>query len=112
MKTSRIPLDDPFLAGIDRMNNEEQFICNAQTPNTANILLIDGLKQFKTKYTEHLNTIKSNRKDLTLSNIYNLIKSVQEISMVEIQLNAITGYQQLMVDNNQRAVHVKETDKK
>jgi hypothetical protein len=105
--------DDPFLTGIERMINEEQFICNTQkTSNEANALLIDGLKQFKTKYQEYLNTIKSDKNNLTLSNIYDLIESVNRIPMVKIQLNAIREYQQRLVDNNQRAVRAGETAKK
>jgi histone H3/H4 len=56
-----------------------------------------------------MNTIKSTREDLTLSNIYELIKSVNAIPMVRIQVDAIKKYQQLLVENNQRVVHEDET---
>jgi hypothetical protein len=112
MNISQTLPDDPFLTGIDRMIEEEQFICHTQTSNNANGLLIDGLKQFKTKYQEHLNTIKLDKNNPILSNIYDLIESMNRIHMVKIQLNAIREYQQHLVDNNQRAVRVNETDKK
>jgi hypothetical protein len=81
--------EDPFLHGLDRMINEEQFICDRQTSTDSNEILIEKLKKLRTKYAEHLNTMKSDNEDLTLSNIYHLIKSVDKIPMVKIQLDAI-----------------------
>jgi hypothetical protein len=71
------------------MINEEQFICDRQTSTDSNEILIEKLKKLRTKYAEHLNTMKSDNEDLTLSNIYHLIKSVDKIPMVKIQLDAI-----------------------
>ncbi len=105
VNNSSIPKHVPFLTGADRMISEEQFICERQPSSDANKTLINGLKQFKTKYEEHLNTVKSDREKLTLSNTYDLIKSINKIPMVKIQLDAISQYHQRLVENNQRVVH-------
>jgi hypothetical protein len=106
MNNSSSIQEDPFLNGLDRMVNEEQLICDRQTSTDLNKVLFERLKQLRTKYAEHLNTMKSDNEDLTLSNIYHLIKSADKIPMVKIQLDAIRDYHELLVENNQRVVRL------
>ena len=98
--------NDPFLTDAERMMNEEQFICETQTSSELNKMLIDGLKQFKVKYEEHLNDMKSNREQLTLSKIYDLINWVDEVPVVKIQVDAIRDYQQHFVEKNQHDIYL------
>ena len=104
MKTTQTLQEDPFLTDVDRMISEEQFICESQPSSDANKRLIDQLKQFKTKYEEHLNTMKQGSDMWTLSKIYDLIKLLKEILSVRIQLDVISQYQQRLVKNKERVV--------
>ena len=92
-----------------RMINEEKFICQTQTSIDGNKLLIDGMEQFKRKYEGYQNTLRTNKEELPLSRIYGLIKAVNEIHMVEIQLDAIRNYQQVLIENKQRTAVVVKT---
>ena len=101
-KTCKHPTDDPCLTGLERMINEEKFICNTQTPNELNKKLLKKLEHRKRSYEEHLNEINTSREDLTLLSIYDLIKLVHQIPMVKIQLHAIRKYQECLLESNQR----------
>ncbi|CAF3166627.1 unnamed protein product [Rotaria sp. Silwood2] len=109
MKTSSNSKENPFLSDINRIIHEEKYICRTQTMNDLNRQLLNRLEELKIKYEEYLHTIKSSSDDLTLSGIYNLIKSTYKISMIKIQLNAINKYQQTLVLNNQHEVFIDKT---
>ena len=104
--------NDPFLDGIDRMIREERSICNTQTPNHTNNQLIDVLNRFKTNYQNQLETIKANRENLPLTSVYDLFDSLERISMVKTQMDAIRVYQEHFVDSNQRVAHAKDPQRK
>jgi hypothetical protein len=90
--------EDLFASSMMRMLAEEKFICETQTLNDGNKLLIDGMEQFKRKYEGYQNTLRTSREELTLSGMYDLIRAVNEIPMLETQLNAIINYQQALVE--------------
>ena len=91
------------------MIREEEIICEKQQSTDINRRLIKGLNQLKTRYEEHLHTITSNREDLSLSKIYDLIESVSDKSMVKIQLDAIRKHQQLLVEKNEHFAQINKT---
>jgi uncharacterized protein YfkK (UPF0435 family) len=109
MKTSHSAQDDAFLTGINRMINEEENICEAQKSDNLNQALVKGLEQLKTKYEEHLKAIKPDKENIDLSDIYKLIKAVNEIPMVTVQLVAIRKYHQKLLKSNEHIVHVNES---
>lgn len=101
--------DDLFLNGINTMIRQEKSILKIHNSSDFNEKLMTELKRLKTNYKEHLDTIRSNKEDSTLSEIYGLIKSVNNISMVKIQLDVIRQYQQILVKNSQYVVDVNKT---
>ena len=103
--------NDPFLDEVDRMILEEQSICDTQTPSRVNNQLIDGLNRFKTDYQNQLETIKANRENLSLTSVYDLLDSLERISMVKIQLDAIHLHREHFVDRNQRVAHAKDPER-
>jgi len=102
---------DPFLTGIKRMINEEMFICEIQEQksNDLNQELIIELERIRKYYERKANVSESDRQNLTLPNIYDLIKSMNEIPTVNVQLDAIRKYHQHLLESNQRIVHVNES---
>ena len=104
MKTSSIATGDQFLRDINRMVRQEKLICDTQISNELNREILHELERFRTKYEENLNKVKSSKNDLSLSDIYTLMKNVAEIPTIAIQLDAIKKYQQLFIENNQYIV--------
>ena len=109
LKTCHTARNDPFLDGINRMKREEKSICRSQASSDFNQRLLVELETTKTRYEEHLNKTNSNNEDMTLSNVYELIKSVSDISMVKVQLDAIRKHQQHLVQKNEHVVDVNKT---
>jgi hypothetical protein len=108
VKTSESQQSDPFLDGIERMINEENFICQIQNPNDFNQDLVIQLEKLKKNYQKKANATELDKQTPILSSIYDLIKSTNEIPMVKVQVNAIRKYHQHLLESNQRIVRVNE----
>ncbi|CAF4370983.1 unnamed protein product, partial [Rotaria sp. Silwood2] len=106
MKTSEIQQNDPFLFGIDRIINEEDFICQKETSSDFNRELIGQLKQLKMNYEHQVKTIELNENSTTLSHIYQLINRMNTVPMITIQLDAIKNYHEILLKNNEHDVPI------
>jgi hypothetical protein len=97
--------DNPFLLGLVRMIQEEQFICQRHNQKTFNQQLAHELKVFKNEYERLLNETYSGKETEMLSNIYELIMLVNKIPMVKKQIDAIKTYQELFLTSNERNIN-------
>ncbi|CAF3417032.1 unnamed protein product [Rotaria sp. Silwood2] len=106
IKTSQVELNDPFLFGIEKIINEENFIYEQETSRDLNQQLIERLKQIKHQYQHFLDEIQS---DENSSKIYQLIQKMIEIPMVKLQLDAIQIYHQILLKTNEKDVSINKT---
>ncbi|CAF4272672.1 unnamed protein product [Rotaria sp. Silwood2] len=95
--TTQTKQDDPFLLGLIRMIKEEQYICQNYDQNNFNSQLVDKLIILKREYEQQFNQAYSNDENQMLSNVYELIISVNQIPMVKEQLDAIKNYQEFFL---------------
>ncbi|CAF2518840.1 unnamed protein product [Rotaria sp. Silwood2] len=79
--TTQTKQDDPFLLGLIRMIKEEQYICQNYDQNNFNSQLVDKLIILKREYEQQFNQAYSNDENQMLSNVYELIMSVNQIPM-------------------------------
>ncbi|CAF3092610.1 unnamed protein product [Rotaria sp. Silwood2] len=79
--TTQTKQEDPFLLGLVRMIKEEQYICQNYDQNNFNSQLVDKLTILKREYEQQFNQAYSNDENQMLSNVYELIISVNQIPM-------------------------------
>ncbi|CAF4704819.1 unnamed protein product, partial [Rotaria sp. Silwood2] len=109
MKTSQVEPNDPFLFGIGRIINEENFICKKVTSGDLNQKLVGRLYQIKHQYQHYLNAIQSNETFKNLSKIYQLIQQIADVPMVKVQLDVIQIYHQTLLKANEKDVSINKT---
>ena len=106
MKNWSIERNDPFLFGINRMIDEEEFLCQTEASHELNRRLINQLKKLKSHYEEELNIVSLNKATRSLPQIYELMQCVNEVPMVKVQFDAIKKYRQTLVKSNQYDVRI------
>lgn len=92
---------DPFLHGMNRMINQEDFIYQTDKSRDLNIALVERLKRVKSIYEEKVNTRASNEYTQSLKTIYHLLKLVNEIPLVKVQLEAIISYHAIVLKSSE-----------
>ena len=90
--TNDLIAHDVFVCGINRMIDEEKFL--SRDPNS---LLLDGLEQFKSSYEKQMNDLKTMKPPLKVSDVYDLMKQLNDISTVQLQVNTIKIYQRVLL---------------
>ncbi|CAF1333807.1 unnamed protein product [Adineta steineri] len=109
LTASQLNQEDPFLSGLIRMITEENMICQKENQNHINQKLIIELEKFKNEY-QNFNAKYCKKKNKPLSDIYELIKSVNEISMVKKQLHAIRKYHKSVLTADEQNFYEESTD--
>jgi len=89
--------DDPFLSDLIRMINDEKKICAAKNPSNFNQQLVNELEKLEKEYKQIFDMEHSDGNNKELSIIYELIRAVNEIPMVNEQMNTIKKYQQFLL---------------
>jgi hypothetical protein len=93
--------NDPFLIGLVKMIAEEHYLSENFEPNYLNLQLVNDLKQFQNKYEQRKNDIAHNQKDTYLPDIYILINTIQEYSMVREQVVAAKKGRKIMMKQHE-----------
>ncbi|CAF1267357.1 unnamed protein product [Adineta steineri] len=109
LTASQLNQEDPFLSGLIRMITEENMICQKENQNHINQKLMIELEKFKNEY-QNFNAKYSKKKNKPLSDIYELIKSVNEISMVKKQLHAIRKHHKSLLTATEQNFYEESTD--
>jgi lipopolysaccharide biosynthesis glycosyltransferase len=82
MNVARYRNENPFRTGLIRLIREENDLCEDQNRNYMNLLLVDGLKSLMRNYEQRIQIIKSDPKQITLTDIYERIKYISEYPLV------------------------------
>ena len=106
LMTTHAKQNDPFSSGLDRIIDEEEFICQKHDQSILNRQLVDALKVLKNEYVQVFEKSSYDVVNQTLSTIYKLIASVNEIPMIKKQTDAIKAYQQHIVTSNERNIAI------
>jgi GTPase SAR1 family protein len=86
--------DDPILAVLNRMMNEEKIICVQHGTNSVNSNLHVELKIFISEYEQAWATAESRRLSFSLSDAYKIIHDINQNSTVKGQLFVIKQIQE------------------
>lgn len=98
--------DDLFLSGLKRMISEEESICQQQGQCPLNQQLVIELRALTKTYDQLFDETHLGAENEILSNIYELIKLMNNIPMIKEQTNAITIYQHFLLTSNEYIVDV------
>jgi ADP-ribosyl-[dinitrogen reductase] hydrolase len=80
--------DNPFLSHINRMIDEERYICENISSNGMNLELHNKLVKFKQDYQRQMNIIQE--KHMQIDNVIDdWIEHVKQIPMIKIQMDAV-----------------------
>jgi 3-dehydroquinate dehydratase len=94
LMTTQSRQDDPFLSGLIRMVEEEKTIVQRDNQSNFNQQLVGELEKVKKEYQIFFNATHWENDNEALSDLYDLMRSVNEISMIKEQMNAVKEYQQ------------------
>ncbi|CAF1306272.1 unnamed protein product [Rotaria sp. Silwood1] len=89
--------NDPFLFNLNRIINEENFICNNISSHHFNLLLYNQLRLLKQDYEKQMNNIIEKRvqnESSVIENINDSIAYLKQIPMIKIQLDAARKIQE------------------
>jgi hypothetical protein len=106
LQTTQRTNDDPFLSGLNRMLNEEETICEKADERILNELLAIRLTPLIKDYQQSFNQTQY---DSVLPNIYESIRLVNEIPMINEQINAIQDYQQYILKSSEHIIETETT---
>ena len=73
---------DPFLIGLHRLIDEENELCEKHNRNYLNLQLVDALKKLARHYEQRIQTIQSNAKPTTLTNIDQWVRYIADYPLV------------------------------
>jgi hypothetical protein len=90
------------------MVEEENTIGIKQNQSTFNEQLAVELKTLSKEYQHQFNKMQSDGKNEALSNIYDLIISINDIPMLKEQVDAITKYQELLLKSKEHDIDVQK----
>jgi ribosomal protein S20 len=90
------------------MVEEENTIGISQNQNNVNQQLTTHLKTLSKEYQHQFNKMQSDGKNEALSNIYDLIISINDIPMLKEQVDAITKYQELLLKSKEHDIDVQK----
>ena len=92
---------DPFLAGLKRLIEEENTICKNQNRHLMNLQLVECLKKLASNYEQNTQNIESNSKRSTLSDINEWIKYMRKYPLISEYVignyQAITSYGNIQI---------------
>jgi uncharacterized protein (UPF0332 family) len=92
---------DPILSALNLIIAEEDSICKQQESNKLNSMLHVKLIDLKKEYEKIRRNSLSFRKNVDLNDIYNLIKDVYQIELINKQMNIIKQVHQKYIEQNE-----------
>ena len=102
-KSSKI-VDNPLLADIDRMIEEENNIYRISSDNQIYDVVQQELARFKAQCQEKFQSFETGRRQKPLSNVDTFINYVIEVPLVRMQIEVINEYQSMIFSKNQRHI--------
>ncbi|CAF0935594.1 unnamed protein product [Didymodactylos carnosus] len=96
MRDISTPRTDPFLFGINRMIDEENYICENKDSSDLNSKLHDDLEKFRDGYLLNMN-VTSYWKPPILSDVCDCIEHVRALPMVREQMEVVKKMQEVFV---------------
>ena len=96
---------DPMLSALSRMIAEERQVCLEKDWQRLNMNVHDQLVELKQEYEESWKRSPSNDSSINLSNIYELIKSINEINEIKEQINMIRESQAKYMQETEKQIN-------
>ena len=96
---------DPFLDGIGKMIDEENYICQVEKSASLNVLLLRELGRVGTYYEKCKNEMKINTQSKLLPGIYDLMKMVTNYPSVYEQMLAVKQSEQNLMKQHEHEPH-------
>jgi hypothetical protein len=96
--------NDPILFALNRMIDEEKYICSQKGQNTLNLYLYNELKNLRKEYENIWTTSTSNQKSMTLSYVYEHIKNVSQNPTISQQLDVVKQIQEKYMSEQEKHV--------
>jgi len=96
--------NDPILFALNRIIDEEKYICSQKGQNTLNSYLYNELKNLRKEYENIWTTSTSNQKSMTLSYVYEHIKNVSQHPSISQQLDAVKQIQEKYMSEQEKHV--------
>jgi hypothetical protein len=96
--------NDPILSNLNRIIDEENYICTKKKSNNFNLCLYKELKNLRKDYDTIWTTSSSSLKSVTLLEIYEMIKKASENNMISEQIAAIKQTQETYMSEQEKQV--------